>query len=90
MIKYKFQNEWNPEEAVCEWQRDGRTKLNKIIQIYNQWQIDGFPQEEKQRLLANIEYGIQTFASEDGCSGYRDVLYKMQQFVTEQSNEEIE
>jgi hypothetical protein len=45
-----------------DWWLEGRKKLNAIIREYNEWQIDGFNKEEKGRLLARIECGIQTCA----------------------------
>lgn len=80
MITYKFLEEWDEDVGVTWW-KTSRTKLNVIIRMYNQWQIDGFPDSEKQKLLANIEFGIQTIGSQDGGLGYREELQKMRDFV---------
>lgn len=82
MINYKFESEWD-ENTNIAWWKDGRTKLNVIIRMYNKWQIDGFPSDEKQPLIATIICGLQTFASQDGGSNWAEVLERMKQFVEE-------
>lgn len=62
--------------------KTSRIELNKIIESYNNWQIEGYITEEgASRLLAQIEYGKQTIGSQDGGSGYWDELDDMEQFV---------
>lgn len=80
MDDYQFEGAWCTDACV-QWQRDCRAVLNSIIDEYNAWQIKGFQESEKRQLLAMITYGIQTIGSEDGGSGYREVLDRMMAFV---------
>ncbi len=66
---YQFVKEW-PEDTNIAWWNEGRHELNKVIRLYNKWQVDGFS-----------ELGLQTFANVDGGSGWRDQLDEMKKFV---------
>lgn len=79
-MEMQFEDEW-PEYTSIEWWNEGRRKLNEIIRLYNQWQIDNQPAESRQRLANTIEMGIQTFASRAGGSGWRETLCRMRDFV---------
>ena len=80
-MEYKFKDTWN-EDTDIPWQKECRGKLNKIIEVYNNWQIDYDVDKEKSKVvLAKIEYGKQTIGSRDGGSGYRDELDEMEEFV---------
>ena len=81
-IKYKFQKKWD-EDTPIAWWNECRSELNKIIDFYNQWQIEGFPDDQTTKLRALIEYGKQTIGSRDGGSGYMDTLVEMEDFVNE-------
>lgn len=80
---YQFEDIWDVDGTDISWQKDGREKLNKVIEMYNAWQIDGFFNHGTPRLLATIEHGIQTFGARDGGSGYMEVLQRMKKFVRE-------
>ena len=75
-VDYEFEEKWNIDTPI-EWWNECRTELNKIIDVYNQWQLDGFKEEEKQHLVANITFGMQTIGQRDGGSGYLETLEKM-------------
>lgn len=78
---YKFENKWD-EDVNMSWWKSSRIELNKIIDAYNEWQIDGFDKDKSNRVLALIEYGKQTIGSRDGGEGYFEVLLRMQSFVS--------
>ena len=75
-----FIEEW-PETSGIVWWDECRAKLNKIIRAFNGWQIDGTPKNEAQRIERLIDHGLQTFASGDGCGGYREELEKMLNYM---------
>lgn len=82
-MQYKFQSK-RDEFALAHWQRRSRIELNKIIEVYNQWQIeDDFDKHKSKFVLAKIEYGKQTIGSQDGGSGYLECLLEMENFVKE-------
>lgn len=81
-IKYKFQNKWDENTSITWW-NECRSELNKIIDFYNQWQIEGFPDDQTTKLRALIEYSKQTIGSRDGGSGYMETLVEMEDFVNE-------
>lgn len=86
-MEYRFVAKWNPDDTDILWQKESRIELNKIIDIYNRWQIDdNFDQGKIKFVLANIEYGKQTIGSDDGGSGYLEVLEEMEEFVQNISN----
>lgn len=74
--------EWN-ENVSIPWQKEGRTRLNKVIQKYNKW-ID-LHQDDKvktTKLLVKINKHLQMhYSNQDGGSGYRDELIKMKENV---------
>ena len=81
MMEYKFKSKWD-ESTSIRWQKECRIELNKIIELYNTWQMEGdFDKDIAKLLLAKIEYGKQTFGSRDGGSGYWDELDEMETFV---------
>jgi hypothetical protein len=80
-MEYKFKTKWDEDTDISCWKKS-RIDLNKIIDDYNNWQIEqDFSVEESRKLLAKIEYGKQTIGSQDGGSGYWDELDEMEQFV---------
>lgn len=81
MKTYQFEDEWSEDATNIEWQKVGRRKLNHLIHLFNEWQIKGCLQGDKQELLARLEHGVQTFGQQDGGSGWRDVICRMQQYV---------
>ena len=78
--KYKFISKWS-ENTDIKWWNEARRELNIIITAYNQWQIDGFKEEELERLRALFEYGKQTIGSMDGGSRYFEAIEEMEEFV---------
>lgn len=82
--KYKFVTEWDTNISVPHWVKD-RQALNKIINAYNEWQIDGFKCNKQQKVLALIEFGYQTFAVDN--EGYLNILEPMEAFVRSQEYE---
>jgi hypothetical protein len=79
--EYKFIKKWD-ENTDIDWWRKSRIELNKIIDLYNNWQIeDDFNDDKAKLVLAKIEYGKQTIGSQDGGSGYWDELDEMEKFV---------
>ena len=83
---YKFVKKWD-ENVPIDWWKESRIELNKIIDIYYSWQIDGFDKAASRKVLANIEYGEQTIGSLDGGGGYLEELEKMEEFVKSKINE---
>ena len=80
-MEYKFKKKWD-ENTDISWWKTSRIELNKIIDEYNNWQIqDDFDKDKSRLVLAKIEYGKQTIGSQDGGSGYWDELDEMEQFV---------
>jgi len=79
--EYKFIKKWD-ENTDIDWWRKSRIELNKIIDLFNNWQIeDDFNDDKAKLVLAKIEYGKQTIGSQDGGSGYWDELDEMEKFV---------
>jgi len=84
--KYKFIQEWN-EDTNISWRKKNRTELNKIIRLFNNWQIENdFDPKKVKYILAKIEYGIQTIGSIDGGEKYMKDLKEMKRFVLSISN----
>ena len=82
-MEYKFVKKWD-ENTNIDWWKECRIELNKIIDIYNTWQMeDDFDKDKSKLVLAKIEYGKQTIGSKDGGSGYWDELDEMEKFVKE-------
>lgn len=82
-MEYKFKEKWD-ENVTISWWKTSRIELNKIIDEYNNWQIqDDFDKDKSKKVLAKIEYGKQTIGSQDGGSGYWEELDEMEQFVRE-------
>lgn len=80
-IEYKFVQKWD-ENTTIGWWNTSRIELNKIIDVYNRWQMeDDFSKEKSKLVLAKIEYGKQTIGSQDGGSGYFEQLEEMETFV---------
>jgi len=84
---YKFEEKWDENTGIGWWD-ECRKELNKIIDFYNQWQIEGFPDDQVTKLRALIEYGKQTIGSMDGGSGYMEKLVEMEDFVNERTSQE--
>ena len=82
-MEYKFKQKWD-ENTDISWWKTSRIELNKIIEVYNNWQMeDDFDKDKARLVLAKIEYGKQTIGSQDGGSGYWDELDEMETFVRE-------
>jgi hypothetical protein len=79
-MNYYFKQKWD-ENVPIEWWKECRIELNKIIDVYNYWQIEGFSRDKAIQVLAFIEYGKQTIGSRDGGSGYLEELEDMERFV---------
>jgi hypothetical protein len=77
---YRFVDTW-PTDTGVDWWNECRTKLNVVIDAYNEWQVDGFPVERRQRVVAMIRLGLQTIGQRDGGSSYREELEGMLAFV---------
>ena len=81
MIDPVFLKEWS-EDTDISWALEGRKKLNVIIREYNAWQreaieTDYYTSKGAQHLRALIEEARQTWASQDGGSGWLADLEKM-------------
>ncbi|MFW6246803.1 MAG: hypothetical protein ACOC22_01325 [bacterium] len=82
--EYRFVRKWDIANDDVNWIRESRTELNKIIEEYNQWQINGFHSgDDGRRLLALIEYGKQIIGTQGGGESYMDELLGMENFVIE-------
>ena len=69
-------------KTLISWWRTSRIELNKIIDAYNNWQMeDDFNKDKSKLLLSKIEYGKQTIGSQDGGNGYWRELDEMEKFV---------
>jgi hypothetical protein len=82
-MEYKFKEKWD-ENIDISWWKTSRIELNKIIEVYNNWQMeDDFDKDKARLVLAKIEYGKRTIGSQVGGSGYWDELDEMETFVRE-------
>lgn len=84
-MKFMFLEKWD-ENTEINWWNECRKKQNKIIDIFNEWQLNGFVEKDAMYVYASIEHGRQTHGSRDGGSGYLKELDKMKKFVMENSN----
>lgn len=88
--KYRFVQRWDDNTSIVWW-NECRKELNKIIDVYNEWQIEhDFDAERSRFVLAKIEYGKQTIGARDGGGGYFDALDEMEKFVISASQKTIE
>jgi hypothetical protein len=86
-MNYRFVKKWN-ENVDVKWWKESRIELNKIIQEFNDWQIeDDLDPKKIKKLLAKIEYGKQTIGSQDGGSGYMNELRYMEEYVKQITEE---
>lgn len=88
--EYRFVRKWDIADNDANWVKQSRSELNRIIDEYNQWQINGFHSGDViVRLLAMIEYGKQVIGTQNGGESYMEELLDMEKFVIEkdQSNE---
>lgn len=76
----KFVDRW-PTDSTVEWRKEGRAGLNKVIDEYNDWQVEGCENARGQRLLRLIEKGKQTFGDRDGGGGWLEELLDMETYV---------
>ena len=79
-MELKLKTHWDVKTDI-DWWNTSRKKLNKIIDAYNNWQINGFDIDKSKKLLSKITYGKETIGSQDGGSGYWDELNEMENFV---------
>jgi len=79
-MEYKFKSKWDENTGISWWD-ESRKELNKIIECYNNWQIEDFNEEKSKKVLVMIEYGKQTIGSTYGGTGYWDELIEMEKFV---------
>lgn len=79
-MKYSFKKRWD-ENTNIDWWKESRIQLNKIIDEYNYWQIDGFNIERGMDVLAKIKHGKETIGSQDGGSGYMEELEEMEKSI---------
>ncbi len=78
---YRFKEKWK-EDTPIKWWNENRKELNRIIEIYNKWQIDdNFNSDKSKIVLSNIQYGKQTIGSLEGGSGYLEELEDMEEFI---------
>lgn len=85
MTDPKFVAEWSLDTPI-EWQREGRERLNAVIQRYNAWMrgamVDGTCDARVAReVLAHVEEGLQTWATRDGGDAWREVLGEVRREV---------
>jgi len=86
---YRFLSKWDIANNDAGWVKNSRAELNKVIDEYNQWQINGFHSgEDVRRLLALIEYGKQTFGSQEGGESYMEELLDMEKFILEKTEKD--
>lgn len=79
-MDYQFKRKW-PEDTDISWWKTSRVLLNKIIELYNDWQTEGFNENEAKLILAKIRSGKETLGALDGGSGYCQDLDEMETFV---------
>jgi hypothetical protein len=86
-MEYKFKEKWDENTGIGWWD-ECRKEINKIIDCYNTWQMEGnFSREDARLVLAKIEYSKQTIGSRDGGSGYLVELIEMECFVKSKISE---
>lgn len=75
-MNYKFITK-RDEDTDIEWRRKNRIELNRIIDAYNNWQIEDNRNLNKiERVLALIEYGKQTLPDD-----YHEELNDMKKYI---------
>lgn len=80
-MTYKFISKWD-EDTEITYQKNARSEQNKIIDIYNNWQIEhDFSKKHAKFVIANIVYGKQTYASKPSGVKYLKQLEEMKEFV---------
>ena len=78
-IGYRFKKHFN---SVIDWQVNHNIEINKIIDLYNNWQIeDDFDKNKIKYLLAKIEFGKQIIGKPLGSESYYNELVSMEEFV---------
>ena len=80
-------SEW--EKSDIEWQQRNREKANITIQKFMEWQRKGWPKEEIQSLLFDIEVGIFELDKERSAGCYTEDFIKMKEFILENFDTEI-
>lgn len=87
MKEYRFVKEWEVGEGTPSSWLKYRTELNKIIKSYNKWQYKHLCDKTRfQKLLAKIEYGLQTIGGYnefdfDSDNAYADELNGMKEYI---------
>ena len=82
MTERYFIKYWPEDSPIDRWNNDGKA-LNKIILMYNQWQMnEGFEtmHAEARTILVHIQYGKDTLG--EASSDYVKELERMEDFVT--------
>ncbi len=69
------------ENTEIAWWNEGRKQLNVLIDRVNQWTLDGCPAAQKGRVQRELDMAVQTWAQQDGGSGWLDELKSMQDYV---------
>lgn len=76
----RYFEEWS-ENTPISWWNDGRRQLNTVVRMVNEWSLAGRPPEGSSLILRHIDMGLQTFAAQDGGSGWAAELEKMKAYV---------
>jgi len=66
---YRFVEPWH----VTFRDLDSISKLNALIDEYNDWQLDGFAKWKQEILFAHLVYATQTWASHSSDSIKREI-----------------
>lgn len=66
-------------KSEIKWQNEDREECNKIIDLFNNWQLNGSPYEQRGFLKRNIEFGKQTISTDSEIS--HEILDQMKEFL---------
>jgi hypothetical protein len=81
----RYFDEWN-EDTSIDWWNEGRRKLNAVIRLVNKWTLGGCSSTPVEVIHRHIDMGLQTFAAQDGGSGWAEQLVKLRDYVDERSS----
>lgn len=71
-MELRFVKRWHSTDPTISGStRVAREELNGIIDMYNQWQLDGRPIDRIDKLLRYIEYGLQLLDAEEELTGMK-------------------
>lgn len=88
--RFSFEEEWDENTNIVWWD-EGRRKLNVYIRAFNEWQLNGFKEEEREPLLARLIMGIQLLGEPNReRASWHEPLERMKEFVVNHGKDDGE